>query len=182
MNNTLDTNNNIIPYNDIPYNNINNVPPLDYNIIQEKTCVSSKIGLGTTCSLKYKTVYRNELPSILPPYSTDTPIQHNNNEDLRKKSLELSCSNVKELEKKYNDNNEKDFLSILENINDPMKPKNYDYVKDIHILRGNKVHKKSCNIKPNNYSNGKWIQQHNNEIKNSIDNKLFNINTKRKIM
>jgi hypothetical protein len=180
MNNSFDTNHNdiIIPYNDIPYNNINNVPPLQYDIIKEQTCTNSTF--GTFCSNKYKTVYRNEIPSIVPPYSTDAPKENNNTEDLRKKSLELSCSNVNELEKIYNYNNEQDFLSVLDCINDPMKPINYDYVKDIHILRGNKVHKKSCNIKPDNFSNGKWIQQHNNEIKNSIDNKLFNINTKKK--
>ena len=102
--------------------------------------------------------------------------------NLRQESHNLSCSRTKILEDYYNNNNEKDLLAKLNNITDPMKPSNYDYVKDIQMLRGNKVHKKSCNIKPDNYSQGKWITQYDNDVKQAIDNKLFNINTKRKII
>ena len=171
----------IKPFNDIPYNTIdNNTKSYDYDIITEKKCASSLI--GTVCSYNYKTIYKNEFPPANPPYSVDKPPSNNNDLNLRQESHNLSCSRTKILEDYYNNNNEKDLLAKLNNITDPMKPSNYDYVKDIQMLRGNKVHKKSCNIKPDNYSQGKWITQYDNDVKQAIDNKLFNINTKRKII
>ena len=178
----MNTNLDIKPFNDIPYNPINSFNIPSYEIIKEKKCAFSTI--GNVCSYNYKTIYKNELPEIEMPYSLDIPQKYkniNDNLDLRNESLKLSSFNINKLEEKYNYNNEKDFLAVFDNINDPMKPIDYDYVKDTHILRGNKVHKKSCNIKPADFSDGKWISQHNNDVKQSIGNKLFDINTKRKI-
>ena len=169
----------IKPFNDIPYNSINNnTKSYDYDIVKEEKCASSSI--GTVCSYTYKTIYKNEFPPANPPYSIDKSPSKNIDLNLRQKSLNISCARSKMLEEKYNDNNEKDLLAILNNINDPIKPINYNYVQDLQMLRGNKVHYKSCNIKPHDYSDGKWITQHNNDVKNSIDNNLFNINKKRK--
>tara|TARA_Y100000389_G_scaffold191479_1_gene217726 strand:+ start:7590 stop:8138 length:549 start_codon:yes stop_codon:yes gene_type:complete len=173
----------IKPFNDVPYNNINNNYSISsYDIIKEEKCVNTNI--GKICTHSYKTVYNNELPKMESPYSINMPPNdHNNNKlNLREQSLKLSCNNINKQEHIYNNNNEKDFLAILNNINDPMIPSDYDYVLDTHIKRGSKVHKKSCNIKPENYNDGKWISQYddNGEVKHSISNKLFNMNTKKK--
>jgi len=168
-------------FNDLPYNNINlNLNKIPYDIIKEKKCIKSNI--GNICSYNYKTIYKNELPPIDTPYSNsiNNDINDNDNINLRNESKKLSNSNICKQSNHYNKNNENIFISVLENINNPLKPINYNYINDSFIIKGQFIDKKNCNTKPLNYNNGEWVTQHENNINNSTNNKLFNINTKRK--
>lgn len=172
--------NNILAYNDIPYNslNINNNYSVN-NLNKEIHCVDTHI--GKICTYKFNNK-KESLPLLDPPYSIDNKynISENNN-NLRDISYKKSCDNINILNNNYNLNTEKKHLSIFEHT-DPAKPTDYDYVKDLYILRGIKVNNKSCNTKSDNFNNGLWTHQHSDNISNNIGNNLFNITTKKKII
>lgn len=166
----------IKPYNDLEYNKYNN----DYIKVskyekKEKKCTETYIGKICVDKFNEKRYIpdKNINYEFVKPYS-DTIIKIPLDEyDHKLESDKLSCKNVDYLNAKYFDQN-----TIILTETDPIKPTNYDYEKDLYILRGIPITPYSCNKKHEKYKEGLWINQfQENDFKS---NNMFNINTKKK--
>lgn len=131
----------------------------------------SYVGYDNYKNMNYVEPYnlnKPELPNINSVY----------NYNLREIANKLSCEHQKfktESNKIYTTNI---YNSAFTYIDDISKPLDYDYEKDIYILRGREVTPKSCDAKGKDYKKGNWINYHGSKLdKNNI---IFNQNTKRK--
>ena len=172
----------IKPFNDINYNKYIDIDIKETEKINNQIkCVESiygKICADKYNEKKYDPNLIKNIEIIDKPYSTQEPNIPKDNYDLLTESDKLYCKHRNILKDKYNNHNDYNYNSSLV-ITDPQRPSDYDYIKDLYILRGIEINNKTCTTKTENYNEGDW----NLQFKDDIDlnnNKLFNIYTKRK--
>lgn len=166
----------IKPYNDLEYNKFDNkyINQTKY-AKKKKNCTDTYIGKICVDKFNEKRYIpdKNIKYDFVKPYSIDEINIKNDEYDAKLESDKLSCKNIDYLNIKYIYQN-----TFYSNETDSIKPLNYDYVKDLYILRGIPITPYSCNEKHEKYKEGLWI----NQFKESDfkSNYMFNINTKKK--
>jgi hypothetical protein len=134
--------------------------------------------------LGYQTLNFINSEEFSQPYTNNIPIVDNiysvYDYNLRNEANKVSCEHQLKLHN-IDEISNHNKLVINRSYIDKMRPIDYDYEKDLYMLLGREVTPKSCDVKKDGYDIGDWTHYHDNMVKNNVDNKIFNINTKSKL-